>query len=98
MKGGAQVTLEDEELQSTELLLAGEVDASISAAREDIYAHPGAKPAVRFSTIAEDLKRRDFSINAIAISLNVNSSRPSARSRQRACRSRSPRNSGFIHS
>jgi len=72
-KGGAKVTKEDESLRSAELVLAGDVDASISAAREDIYARPGAKPETRFSTIMEDLRRRDFSINAIAISLNPNS-------------------------
>ena len=72
-KGGAKVTREDESLRATELVLSGEVDASISAAREDIYARPGAKPDTRFSTIMEDLRRRDFSINAIAISLNANS-------------------------
>jgi len=72
-KGGARVTREDESLRAAELLLSGEVDASISAAREDIYARPGAKPETRFSTIMEDLRRRDFSINAIAISLNPNS-------------------------
>lgn len=72
-KGGAKVTKEDESLRTSELVLSGEVDASISAAREDIYARPGAKPETRFSTIMEDLRRRDFSINAIAISLNPNS-------------------------
>jgi len=72
-KGGAKVTREDESLRAAELLLSGEVDASVSAAREDIYARPGAKPDTRFSTIMEDLRRRDFSINAIAISLNANS-------------------------
>lgn len=72
-KGGAKVTREDEALRSAELLMAGDVDASISAAREDIYARPGAKVETRFSTIMEDLRRRDFSINAIAISLNPNS-------------------------
>src|SRR5882672_9707918 len=72
-KGGAKVTKEDESLRTAELLLSGEVDASISAAREDIYARPGAKPETRFSTIMEDLRRRDFSVNAIAISLNPNS-------------------------
>jgi tRNA nucleotidyltransferase (CCA-adding enzyme) len=72
-KGGARVTLEDESLRSTDLILSGDVDASISAAREEIYARPGAKPETRFSTIMEDLRRRDFSINAIAISLNPNS-------------------------
>ena len=72
-KGGAQVTSENESLRHVELVLAGDVDASIAAAREDVYARPGAKPEIRFSTIMEDLKRRDFSINAIAISLNANS-------------------------
>ena len=72
-KGGAKVTGEDEGLRYSELVLAGEVEASISAAREDVYARPGAKPETRFSTIMEDLRRRDFSINAIAISLNANS-------------------------
>jgi tRNA nucleotidyltransferase/poly(A) polymerase len=72
-KGGAKVTKHDDSLRSAELVLSGEVDASISAAREDIYARPGAKPDSRFSTIMEDLRRRDFSVNAIAISLNPNS-------------------------
>ncbi len=72
-KGGAHVTSDNEHLRHVELVLAGYVDASIAAAREDIYAHPGTKPDIRFSTIMEDLRRRDFSINAIAISLNANS-------------------------
>ncbi len=72
-KGGAQVTSQDETLRSLELVLAGDVEAGISAARDEVYARPGAKFEVRFSTIMEDLKRRDFSINAIAISLNANS-------------------------
>lgn len=72
-KGGAQMTSENEELRSVELILAGDVEVSITAAREDFYARPGAKSEARFSTIMEDLRRRDFSINAIAISLNANS-------------------------
>jgi tRNA nucleotidyltransferase (CCA-adding enzyme) len=72
-KGGAQIISEDEDLRHIELVLAGDVDVSLAAAREDIYAHPGNKPEIRFSTIMEDLRRRDFSVNAIAISLNANS-------------------------
>jgi tRNA nucleotidyltransferase (CCA-adding enzyme) len=72
-KGGARATAENETLRATELVLSGEVDASLSAAREELYARPGAKPETRFSGIMEDLRRRDFSINAIAISLNSNS-------------------------
>ena len=72
-KGGAQLISENETLRHIELVLAGDVDVSLAAAREDVYAHPGNKPEVRFSTIMEDLRRRDFSVNAIAISLNANS-------------------------
>ena len=72
-KGGAHTAAENEALRSVELILAGDVEVSIGAAREDVYARPGAKSEVRFSTIMEDLRRRDFSINAIAISLNANS-------------------------
>lgn len=72
-KGGAKIVKQDDAQRSAELLLAGDVDASISAAREEVYPRPGAKPDTRFSTIMDDLRRRDFSINAIAISLNANS-------------------------
>jgi tRNA nucleotidyltransferase (CCA-adding enzyme) len=69
-KGGAKVVSEDERLRQIELIFSGNVDGSISAAREDVYARPGTKPEIRWSTIMEDLRRRDFSINAVAISLN----------------------------
>jgi tRNA nucleotidyltransferase/poly(A) polymerase len=72
-KGGARVTAENEALRHYEMIFAGDVDGSISAARDDVYDRPGAKPVHRFSGIAEDLRRRDFSINAIAISLNAQS-------------------------
>ncbi len=72
-KGGAQILEQNEDLRSAELILSGGVETSISAAREDFYAAPGSKRETRFSTIMADLRRRDFSINAIAISLNVNS-------------------------
>src|SRR4029077_16351111 len=64
---------ENDSLRHTELILDGDVDVSLAAARDDVYSSPGTRPDVRFSTIMEDLKRRDFSINAIAISLNANS-------------------------
>src|SRR5271156_2219704 len=69
-KGGAEILLEDEKLRHVEILFAGEVEGSISAARDDHYVRPGTRPEVRWSTIMEDLRRRDFSLNAIAISLN----------------------------
>src|ERR1700735_1549178 len=72
-KGGAKVASESEKLRYFEMTFMGDVDGSISAAREDAYERPGGKPDYRFSSIMEDLRRRDFSINAIAISLNAQS-------------------------
>ena len=69
-KGGAKVLVEDEKLRHVEILFAGEAEGSISAARDDHYVRPGTRPEIRWSTIMEDLRRRDFSLNAIAISLN----------------------------
>ena len=72
-KGGARVLVENERLRSYDLVFAGDADGSISAARDEVYERPGAKPEQRFASIIEDLRRRDVSMNAIAISLNPNS-------------------------
>ena len=69
-KGGAKILHEDEKLRHTELIFAGDCDGSLAAARDDFYVRPGTRPELRWSTIMEDLRRRDFSLNAIAISLN----------------------------
>src|SRR5947199_7616577 len=69
-KGGAKILHEDEKFRHVELLFAGDCEGSISAARDDHYVRPGTRPEIRWSTIMEDLRRRDFSLNAIAISLN----------------------------
>ena len=42
----------------------------LATAREETYKRPGAMPTVRFSSLKEDLARRDFTINAMAISIN----------------------------
>ena len=70
-KSGARVVHEDEKLRHVELIFSGDVDGSVSAAREEIYPRPEARPETRWSTIMEDLRRRDFSLNAVAISLNA---------------------------
>ena len=69
-KGGAKIVHEDEKLRQVELVFAGDCEGSVSGARDDHYVRPGTKPEIRWSTIMEDLRRRDFSLNAIAISLN----------------------------
>lgn len=69
-KGGAKIVFEDEKLRHAEINFAGDCDGSIAGARDDYYVRPGTRPEIRWSTIMEDLRRRDFSLNAIAISLN----------------------------
>jgi tRNA nucleotidyltransferase (CCA-adding enzyme) len=70
-KGGARVLRDDQRLRHVELIFLGDVDGSLAAAREELYDRPGARPDSRWSTIVEDLKRRDFSCNALALSLNA---------------------------
>ena len=45
----------------------------VATARVETYAHPGALPDVTPSGITEDLARRDFTINAMAIDLSSDS-------------------------
>ena len=44
----------------------------VATARTETYRHPAALPEIHKSSIVEDLSRRDFSINAMAIRLNHN--------------------------
>ena len=44
----------------------------LATARKETYARPGALPVVTPGTLIDDLIRRDFSINAMAISLSTN--------------------------
>ncbi|MBF0123221.1 MAG: CCA tRNA nucleotidyltransferase [Candidatus Omnitrophica bacterium] len=43
----------------------------VVTARRELYAHPGALPDVIFAQLSDDLFRRDFTINAVAASLNA---------------------------
>src|SRR5712692_5216752 len=69
-KGGARIVEEDEQRRHIELIFNGDVDGSLACARDDVYDRPGGKPEYRWATITDDLRRRDFSMNAIALSLN----------------------------
>jgi len=42
----------------------------IASARSETYPHPGALPEVRTGGLAEDLARRDFTVNAMAVPLD----------------------------
>lgn len=51
-------------------LLWAKRSADITTARTETYEKPGALPTVKPGTIVDDIARRDFSINAMAIELN----------------------------
>lgn len=46
------------------------LEVDLAEAREEYYPHPGALPQVRPSSIARDLERRDFTVNALALRLS----------------------------
>jgi tRNA nucleotidyltransferase (CCA-adding enzyme) len=67
---GAKTTALDENRRTAELVFAGGVTAQVGLSRKERYAKAGAKPQVTPASIQEDLRGRDFTINAMALSLN----------------------------
>lgn len=67
---GAAIVSMDEHRRAAELVLPGGITAQIAMCREEKYSRPGARPQITPATIQEDLRGRDFTINAIALSLN----------------------------
>ncbi|MBI3696865.1 MAG: CCA tRNA nucleotidyltransferase, partial [Acidobacteria bacterium] len=55
---------------STELLFGGAATAETSMCRKERYTKTGGQPEITRATIQDDLLRRDFSANAMALSLN----------------------------
>jgi tRNA nucleotidyltransferase (CCA-adding enzyme) len=47
----------------------GEIRVDVAGARRETYARPGSLPDVEPATLAEDLARRDFTVNAMALPL-----------------------------
>ena len=68
-KAGAVIQSIDESLRSLFVLFPGNIRAEISATRAEVYPKPS-KPEITFGTINEDLRRRDFTVNAMALSLH----------------------------
>src|ERR1700690_4116067 len=71
-KSGISIQGTDEELRSLHLLMPGNVRAELNMTRSESYDKPG-KATVPPATINEDLRRRDFTVNAMALSLNPGS-------------------------
>jgi tRNA nucleotidyltransferase (CCA-adding enzyme) len=72
-RAGVAIAAEDDDLKSLFLTLPGGVRAEISMARTEQYEKAGKPPVVSPATIIEDLRRRDFTVNAMALSLNPGS-------------------------
>lgn len=64
---GASVTVHERFGTAAVEWEAGRVD--VAARRAESYAAPGALPEVREGSLEEDLQRRDFTVNAIAVAL-----------------------------
>ena len=72
-KAGSIIENADEDLRALQLLLPGNVRSEIAMARAERYEKPGKPPEIAPATIVEDLRRRDFTVNAMALSLNTGS-------------------------
>ncbi len=66
----AQLVRYDNTRHIAHLLFPGGVTVRISMARKETYTKAGGAPKVAAATIHEDLLGRDFTVNAIALSLN----------------------------
>lgn len=58
------------EFNSATLTCPDGVRIDIAGTRSETYAHPGALPTVSPADITEDLRRRDFTVNAMALALS----------------------------
>ena len=72
--GTATWTLDESTFKRVNIPLLGTSESfpflDLISARSETYSQPGALPAVQRSTIDDDLRRRDFSINAMALRLD----------------------------
>jgi tRNA nucleotidyltransferase (CCA-adding enzyme) len=72
-KAGAKITAVEEDARTIFLSLPGNARAEVSMARTERFEKTGKPPIVMPATIHEDLRRRDFTVNAMALSLNEGS-------------------------
>lgn len=72
-RGGAVIAGTDDDTKTLYVGLPGGVRAEVSMARTERYEKTGKPPIITPATAIEDLRRRDFTVNAMALSLNPGS-------------------------
>jgi tRNA nucleotidyltransferase (CCA-adding enzyme) len=72
-KAGAVTEATDETTRTIMLLLPGNVRAEVTSTRSEKYDKPGKPAEITQGTIYDDMRRRDFTVNAMALSLNPGS-------------------------
>lgn len=71
-KAGGVLTGEEEQSRTLFFRFARGARAEVSSARREVFPKPG-KPEYHWASLLEDLRRRDFTANAMALSLNEGS-------------------------
>src|SRR6202522_2193777 len=72
-RAGAQLAGHDDDTRALFLVLPGNVRAEIGMAHTEHYEKVGKPPVITPASIQDDLRRRDFTVNAMALSLNEGS-------------------------
>ena len=68
---GGKTTLH-EKFRTAKWFLEGQSSVDLISARSETYKHPGALPTVKSGSLRDDLLRRDFTLNTLAIRLDGN--------------------------
>jgi tRNA nucleotidyltransferase (CCA-adding enzyme) len=69
--GGDELGLVSHDRFGTVRIEAPDVQIDLAQLRNETYAHPGALPEVEPGSLAQDMRRRDFSINALVCALHA---------------------------
>ena len=72
-KHGVRIETWDEEFRILRVLFQGNVRGEIDMAHTERFEKTGKPPVISSAGISEDLRRRDFTVNAMALSLNPGS-------------------------